>query len=339
MELGSLCSSAIRRLVHGLLRHAARGPVLVLSAAALTPVLLVSPVTTRAADEPADSGAIAEVIVTATRREENLKDVPISASTLGGAALENLTTAGEDVRLLAGRVPSLNVESSFGRAYPRFYIRGYGNSDFHLNASQPVSLIYDDVVQENPILKGFPIFDLAQVEVLRGPQGTLFGRNTPAGVVKFDSAKPVFDMGGYVSASDATYNTANAEGAFNLPINSTLAVRFSGLYQHRDDWVNNGLTGEKGKYEGYNDRAGRVQLLFKPTDDFQALLNVHGRGLDGTARLFRANIFEPGTNNFAPGFRPDTVYLDGQNQQWLQTYGANLRLQWNLGPVALHSIT
>src|SRR5882757_4252434 len=130
MELGSLCSSAIRRFVHGLLRHAARGPVLVLSAAALTPVLLVSPVTTRAADaanEPADSGAIAEVIVTATRREENLKDVPISASTLGGVALENLTTAGEDVRLLAGRVPSLNVESSFGRAYPRFYIRGYGN--------------------------------------------------------------------------------------------------------------------------------------------------------------------------------------------------------------------
>jgi iron complex outermembrane recepter protein len=342
MELGSLCSSAIRRCVRSPLRHAARGPVLALSAAALAPVLLVSPGTIRAADaanEPADSGAIAEVIVTATRREENLKDVPISASTLGGAALETLTTGGEDVRLLAGRVPSLNVESSFGRAYPRFYIRGYGNSDFHLNASQPVSLVYDDVVQENPILKGFPIFDLAQVEVLRGPQGTLFGRNTPAGVVKFDSAKPVFDMGGYVSLSDATYNTAGAEGAFNLPINSTLAVRFSGLYQHRDNWVNNGFTGEKDKYEGYNDRAGRVQLLFKPTDDFQALLNVHGRGLDGTARLFRANIFEPGTNDFAPGFRPDTVYLDGQNQQWLQTYGANLRVQWNLGPVALHSIT
>jgi iron complex outermembrane receptor protein len=250
-----------------------------------------------------------------------------------------LTSGGEDVRLLAGRVPSLNVESSFGRAYPRFYIRGYGKSDFHLNASQPVSLVYDDVVQENPILKGFPIFDLAQVEVLRGPQGTLFGRNTPAGVVKFDSAKPDFKQAGYVSVSDATYNTANAEGAFNMPVSSTLALRLSAVYQHRDDWVNNGFTGEKSKYEGYNDRAGRVQALFQPNEDFQALFNVHGRGLNGTARLFRANIFDPGSNNFAAGFRPDTVFLDGKNQQWLQTYGANLRLQWNLGAVALHSIT
>ena len=72
----------------------------------------------------------------------------------------------------------------------RFYIRGLGNTDFDLNASQPVSLVYDDVVFENPVLKGFPVFDTDRIEVLRGPQGTLFGRNTPAGVVKFDSVKP-----------------------------------------------------------------------------------------------------------------------------------------------------
>jgi iron complex outermembrane receptor protein len=344
MELGSLCSSALRRCVRKQLGRTIRAQLLALSVSALAPALLVSPVPAQAADataEPADSGAIAEVIVTATRREERLQDVPISASTLGGPPLAALTSGGEDVRLLAGRVPSLNVESSFGRAYPRFYIRGYGNSDFHLNASQPVSLVYDDVVQENPILKGFPIFDLAQVEVLRGPQGTLFGRNTPAGVVKFDSAKPDFKQAGYVSASDATYNTANAEGAFNMPFSPTFAVRLSVLYQHRDDWVDNGHTGEKAKYEGYNDRALRLQALFKPNEDFEALLNVHGRGLNGTARLFRANIFEPGTNNFAAGFRPDTVFFDANslNQQWLQTYGSNLRLQWNLGPVTLHSIT
>ncbi|MDQ9335642.1 Plug domain-containing protein, partial [Escherichia coli] len=70
------------------------------------------------------------------------------------------------------------------------YIRGYGNTDFNTYASQPVSLVYDDVVQENAFLKGFPIFDLEGLEVLRGPQGTLFGRNTPAGVVKFNSVKP-----------------------------------------------------------------------------------------------------------------------------------------------------
>jgi iron complex outermembrane recepter protein len=344
MELGNWCSSIVLRCAKSYLGRATRVRRFILSAAASATAVLLLPDAARAAETPnegAEAGTVSEVIVTATRREERLQDVPISASTLGGPSLAALTSGGEDLRLLAGRVPSLNVESSFGRAYPRFYIRGYGNSDFHLNASQPVSLVYDDVVQENPILKGFPIFDLAQVEVLRGPQGTLFGRNTPAGVVKFDSAKPDFKQEGYVSASDATYNTANAEGAFNMPVSPTLALRFSGLYQHRDNWVDNDFTGEKGKYEGYNDRAGRFQALFQPNDDFQALLNLHGRGLNGTARLFRANIFEPGTNNFAPGFRPDTVFFDAnsRNQQWLQTYGANLRLQWNLGPVALHSIT
>ena len=94
------------------------------------------------------------------------------------------------MRGLSGRVPSLNIESSFGRTFPRFYIRGLGNTDFDLNASQPVSLVYDDVVLENPILKGFPAFDVNRVEVLRGPQGTLFGRNTPAGIVKFDTVRP-----------------------------------------------------------------------------------------------------------------------------------------------------
>ena len=111
--------------------------------------------------------------------------------TLSGEKLDVLNSGGNDVRFLSGRVPSLNIESSFGRAFPRFYIRGLGNTDFDLNASQPVSLVYDDVVQENPILKGFPVFDLERVEVLRGPQGTLFGRNTPAGVVKFESVTPV----------------------------------------------------------------------------------------------------------------------------------------------------
>ena len=102
----------------------------------------------------------------------------------------------DDIQVLAARVPSLYAESSNGRLAPRFYIRGLGNSDFDLAASQPVSIIVDEVVLENVILKSFPLFDLARVEVLRGPQGTLFGRNTPAGIVKFDTRKPSQEFGG-----------------------------------------------------------------------------------------------------------------------------------------------
>src|SRR5580693_6956895 len=182
--------------------------------AASVAAVLAAPGVTRAADNtPAatdDTGSVAEVIVTATRREERLLDVPVSASVLSGAPLEVIGTAGQDIRQLAFAVPSLNIESSNGRTFPRFYIRGYGNTDFSSFASQPVGLFYDDIVQENPALKGFPIFDQADVEVLRGPQGTLFGRNSPAGVVKLESAKPVLNQfSSSVSLSDGTYNTAD----------------------------------------------------------------------------------------------------------------------------------
>src|SRR3546814_12947743 len=91
----------------------------------------------------------------------------MSITALSGEKLDIIGSGGEDIRVLAARVPSLNIESSFGRAFPRFYIRGLGNTDFDLNGSQPVSLVYDDIVQENPILKGFPIFDLDQFEIGR----------------------------------------------------------------------------------------------------------------------------------------------------------------------------
>ena len=128
-----------------------------------------------------------EVIVTAQKREQSLQDVPASVSVISGESINDFVGSGENIRALSGRVPSLQVESSNGRQSPRFYIRGLGNTDFDVNANQPVSLIMDDVALENSVLKSLPLFDIARVEVLKGPQGTLFGRNTPAGVVKVDS--------------------------------------------------------------------------------------------------------------------------------------------------------
>jgi len=287
-----------------------------------------------------EAGKLTTVTITAERRPENIKDVPNSVSTLAGEIIDVLNTGGQDIRMLSGRVPSLNIESSFGRAFPRFYIRGYGNTDFRLNASQPVSLVYDEVVQENPILKGFPAFDLEQIEVLRGPQGTLFGRNSPAGVVKFDSVKPARKFEGYGSLSFGTFDTVNAEGALNVPLSDTVSARFSLLSQTRDDWVENtyapGLTQD---FEGYRDTAFRAQLLIQPDKDFSALLNVHSRDLDGSARLFRANIFKPGTNEFVAGFDEEKISVDGKNESKLKVKGANARLRFGFGELALYSIT
>ena len=136
----------------------------------------VMPLAAIAQEAQPEAGKLEVVTVTAQRRAENIREVPVSVSMIKDEKLDILLSGGQDIRVLAGKTPSLNIESSTGRVFPRFYIRGYGNADFSVFASQPVSLIYDDIVQENPILKGFPMFDLAGVEVLRGPQGTLFGR-------------------------------------------------------------------------------------------------------------------------------------------------------------------
>jgi iron complex outermembrane receptor protein len=284
------------------------------------------------------------VTVTAQRRTENIKEVPVSVTAIKGEKLDVLVSGGQDIRLLAGKTPSLNVESSNGRTFPRFYIRGYGNTDFSTFASQPVSLIYDEIVQENPILKGFPIFDLAGVEVLRGPQGTLFGRNTPAGVVKFESEKPnLKKTEGYYNVSYGTHGTANVEGAVNVPLSDKWAMRVSTLRQHRDDFVDNysdlAKTNKTNELDGYNEHAERVQFLYKPDTSFSALFNVHQRTTTGSARLFRANLIKKGTNDIADGTDFNSIVTNAQNFQSLKTNGANARLTWDLGPVLLHSIT
>ncbi len=289
---------------------------------------------------PAERNKLETVVITAERRVENIKDVPNAVSAISGEKLDVLASGGQDVRFLSGRVPSLNIESSFGRAFPRFYLRGYGNTDFRLNASQPVSLIYDDVVQENPILKGFPAFDLRAVEVVAGPQGTLFGRNTPAGVVKFDSVRPSQRKDGYFSITAGSQSSLNLEAAANLPLSGDWSARISALAQHRGDWVKNQLpNAATPKTEGYDDRALRLQALYEPHQQFSALFNVHHRDLDGSPRMFRASIIKPGSNDLVEGFDPAKMYIDARNEQSLKATGASARLKWALPGANLHSIT
>lgn len=288
-----------------------------------------------------DNGGLAEIVVTAQRRSENLQDVPLSVTAISGDKLDAIGAGGQDVRALSARVPSLVVESSFGRTFPRFYIRGLGNTDFDFNASQPVSLVYDDVVLENPILKGFPVFDVASVEVLRGPQGTLFGRNTPAGIVKFDSVKPRDTAGGYARLSYGRFNAINAQGAVGGPLGEKVSVRLSGLYQRQDGYIDNVLPSgtRKNALEGYKEFAARFQVLVKPSEDFDILLAGQLRSLDGTARVFRANVFTRGKTGLNANFNRYAVSTDGKNEQSVRTGNASAKLTYDAGPVSLISVT
>jgi iron complex outermembrane receptor protein len=309
--------------------------------AVATTSLFIAPAAYAQDETAQNSAALGEIVVTAQRREENLQDVPLSVTAVSGDQLGAITAGGVDIRGISGRVPSLLVESSFGRTFPRFYIRGLGNTDFDFNASQPVSLIYDDVVLENPILKGFPIFDMERVEVLRGPQGTLFGRNTTAGIVKFDSVKPSDVAGGYGKISYGRFNAMNLEGGFGGPLGEKISVRVSGMYQRQDNYVDNVIPSKttKDAFEGYEEYAARVQFLIKPSDDFDILLTGQLRSLDGTARLFRANVFTRGQEGLNANFDRYRVSVDGKNEQRVDTQNLTTRMTYDAGAVSFISVT
>ena len=308
---------------------------------ALTFLMMLSITLTLVADEGTEEVVrMEEVVVTARKREQRSFEVPLSVSTLRGEKFDTIRSSGMDVRFLSNRTPSLQMESSFGRIFPRFYIRGLGNTDFDLNASQPVSLLYDGVVLENALLKGFPAFDLDRVEVLRGPQGTLFGRNTPAGTVKFESARPTQAFEGYGRLNYGRFNSTNFEGAVSGPIvRSVLSARLSVLAQYRDDWVDNEHTGEDNALGGHRDLAGRLQLLWTPMPALEARFKFHARDLDGTARLFRANILSKGEGDLVPDFARDRIAHDGRNEQTLSTQGFGVEVRYDIGEFQLISLT
>ncbi len=290
--------------------------------------------------EYSDAGVLEEIIVTATKRAENIQDIPVSITVLSSSDIETISAGVPDIRFMSGRVANLTVESSYGRVFPRFYIRGYGNTDFDMNGSQPVSYVVDEIVQENPMLKGFPVFDVERIEVLRGPQGTLFGRNTPAGIVKVDSVKPVGVPDGYFRASYGTHSATRIEGAIGTGFGNGWSTRLSVLYMRQSDWVDNGYTGEDDAYSGFNEWAARLQVAYDNGGIFRALFNVHGRSLGGSAILFRANIIKPGSNDLNHEFYDrNTVWTDGQNDQDLDQWGGFARLEWDIGDLTLTSIT
>ncbi|MFT4247375.1 MAG: TonB-dependent receptor [Pseudomonas sp.] len=301
---------------------------------------------------PAEAGSptsLDQITVTAEHREQNLQEVPVSIGVLQGEAVRNVTAGGDDTLLaLSGRVPGLYAETTTGRIFPRFYIRGLGNIDFYLGASQPVSIIQDDVVLEHVVLKSNPVYDLDQVEVLRGPQGTLFGRNTTAGIVKFDTIKPSDEYAGRLNASYGSYNTVSLDGGFGGPINDVLSFRVSALYQHRDDWVDNTYAGtsadgtqtpKKDAMGGFDDRNARLQLLLKPSENFSLLGSVHARDYEGTSTLFLRNALSKGSNT--PDAPRDRVAYDEahDNPQAYKTLGGSIKAVYDFGNVALTSIS
>ncbi len=319
--------------------------VLAASASGLA-LLLSTPALAQSSDAQAEqAAAVGDIVVTAQRRSESIRDVPFAVTAMNTETLNAVNAGGGDILQLSGRVPSLQVESSNGRYAPRFYIRGLGNVDFDFTASQPVSMVMDELVLESVYLKGFPLFDVKQLEVLRGPQGTLFGRNTPAGVIKIDTTKPGDDFTGFGSITYGNYGSTRAEAAVTLPASDTLSVRVAALWNHRDDYINNAYDAPFAKKDGkdlgnFDDVAGRIHVAWTPTDRLSTLLTLQARDYVGTGTMNRANVLTKGSNKLNDNFDRETVWYDGgrNNFQKQQTTSQSLQVAYDFGPATLTGV-
>jgi len=224
---------------------------------------------TAAQTAPADDQ---EIVVTAQKRSERLQDVPISVSAIGGDAIRKQRLSSADD--LVTKIPNLQLTSTVGDGTPIFALRGVSMSDYSLNQAGPVATYYDEVYKGNFAFLGVALYDLERVEVLRGPQGTLYGKNTTGGAVNLISRKP--DLGktdGYINLGYGNYNRREANGAINLPLGETLAARMAFTIARADGWFRNQLPG-KPDLGGTREYALRGSLLWEPADGTSFLLRA-----------------------------------------------------------------
>jgi iron complex outermembrane receptor protein len=215
-----------------------------------------------------------EVVVTAQKREQSLQDVGTSITAIDGATLAKRGIS--DVTSLASQVPGMQF-NQFSPTITVFNLRGVSQNDFTDHQEPPVAAYSDDVYVASMGALAGSMFDLDRVEVLRGPQGTLFGRNATGGLIQYISAKPRFDDEGNITVTGGNYGTFNTEGALNAKMSDALALRLSFETDHHDGYVEN-FVGPN--LENLNQYSGRLQVLFKPSDQGEVLLKVYGTAND-----------------------------------------------------------
>lgn len=163
-----------------------------------------------------EPSAVEEVIVTAQRRAERLQDVPVAVTALGQEAIADAgMTSSTDI---VAQVPNLQAVNTFGNSTPQFTLRGVSNTEFNPSSNTPIPIYSDDLLLNNLAAQGFALFDLERVEVLKGPQGTLFGYNASAGIIHFVSARPTSTLEGRLYASYGSYNDRAANGSVSGPL-------------------------------------------------------------------------------------------------------------------------
>jgi len=316
------------------------------------------------ADASAVDNGPTEVLVTARRRQEKAQDVPIAITSLGGKFLKEH----EDVRLAQDVVsfaPNVNAAATDGRERPRWFIRGVGTNNTDANGVSQIGVYRDEVYIANVYAQAFPLFDQERVEVLSGPQGTLWGKNTTGGALSFISKAPAFTTDGYIRATAGSDSEWGIDGAIGGPIiKDKLAGRIAYYHDQDDGWYQNIYAGDvlpanaatgrdlsNAKTVGKNDETAiRGQLLYTPTNDLSILLSAHHREYKGdqTPSYILPDTYVAPINNpvYNQGYTDPAnplpygyVWAADTGHENITNDGGLVRVNWNLGDLTLTSVT
>ncbi|MFM5883953.1 MAG: TonB-dependent receptor [Novosphingobium sp.] len=309
----------------------------------------------------------ADIVVTAQRREQKLQDVGIAISVLSQEELQHRSI--NNATDVVAAIPNLKY-NAYSSSQVVFNMRGVSQNDYGDQQEPPVAVYQDDSYASSITTASFPVFDLARVEALRGPQGTLFGRNATGGAVQFISSQPTDTLDGFVKATYGSYNQTTMEGALSGPLGDTLSARISGIYDRDDGYIKNITPGEKDR--GANNHwALRGIFALEPSSAFKAKLTLRYSQADKERQAglynyapacfnaqFQGTFMSPtdtcafwGTTGTAgPGYLNPSIAASQGGSPWKtagtgpayvdrKMFGATLRLDVQLGAFDLVSIS
>jgi len=297
-----------------------------------------------ATDIPEQEAVGNDIVVTANKREQTLQDVPVAVSVTSAETLERAHI--RDISDLSSVVPSLRVVGHQSSAQTDFLIRGFGNGANNAGVEPSVGVFIDGVYRSRSAAQISDFPDTKRVEVLRGPQSTLFGKNASVGVISIITQEPQFDFGGNFEASYGNYNAVVVKGRVTGPISDNVAASLSGGYNRRDGTYYDAGTGNR-----TNERNRwflKGQLLFKDDDGLKvrligdygeidenccAVVNIRSSSATTALQALGAKVNLPG-DAFA-----GTVYNNFDSSNKIKNYGVSAQVDYEFGPLTATSIT
>ena len=294
----------------------------------------------QASDEVDDEDVI---IVTATKREQTLQEVPVAVSVTSAAAIERAQV--RDLKDLQTLVPSLRVSQLQSSASTDFIIRGFGNGSNNIGIEGSVGVFIDGVYRSRSASAISDLPNLQRVEVLRGPQSTLFGKNASAGVISIVTAAPRYEFGGSAELSYGNYNAIVAKADITGPISDNIAFSLAGGINKRDGYGTNLTDGSKTSER--NRWYGRAQLLIEPSDSFKLRIIGDYDKIDENC-CFVGNILDGPTGNAiravggkvnSGGIFSYSEYQNFASENKITNGGVSMQADYEMGSLSLTSIT